>query len=71
MGDDGEGCAERAHGPDDEDGGYAKAREGGGASARATVKCRIRHLAEKKRREEEEEGGSRSDWRACVTRGAR
>jgi len=47
MGDDGEGCAERAHGPNDEDGGYAKAREGCGASARATVKVSFRHLAEK------------------------
>lgn len=66
MGDDGEGCAERAHGPDDEDGGYAKAGEGGGPSASATVEARVRHLAKKSRREDGEgEEGSRSDWRAC------
>jgi hypothetical protein len=47
MGDDGEGRAERAGGPNDEDGGYAKAREGGGASARTAVKISCRHLAEK------------------------
>jgi hypothetical protein len=66
MGDNGEGCTERAGGPNDEEGGNSKVLEGGGSSTRTTVN--VRHW--QKSGEIGGEQGLWSDWRTTHMAGA-